>query len=94
MKSLLYVSASAIGIYTGVCIYKENEKFYKDVLMPLVHLLDPEQAHKLAVFVSRHRLIPKSQHIDSEILVKAVPKLFMLTSQICHTFSSDPSIRS
>ncbi|XP_019766027.2 dihydroorotate dehydrogenase (quinone), mitochondrial [Dendroctonus ponderosae] len=68
MRSLLYVSASAIGIYAGVCIYKGNEKFYKDVLMPLVHLLDPEQAHKLAVFVSHHRLIPKSQQKDSEIL--------------------------
>lgn len=32
--------------------------------MPLVHLLDPEQAHNMAVYVSKYRLVPKSRYKD------------------------------
>ncbi|XP_066258281.1 dihydroorotate dehydrogenase (quinone), mitochondrial-like [Euwallacea similis] len=67
-KSLLYVVASATGLYAGVCIYNGNYKFYKDTLMPLVRLLDPERAHNLAVFVSQYRLLPKVVFKDPDIL--------------------------
>lgn len=68
MKSLFYVSVSAVGVFSGICVYKGDDRFYKNILMPLVHLLDPEQAHKLAVFTSAHRLVPKSKFKDSNIL--------------------------
>lgn len=37
--------------------------------MPVVHLLDAERAHNLAVFASKYRLFPKSHYEDPEVLV-------------------------
>ncbi|XP_050302553.1 dihydroorotate dehydrogenase (quinone), mitochondrial [Anthonomus grandis grandis] len=68
LKSLVKLCVGATVMYSGISLAKGDEHFYKDYLMPLVHLLDPEQAHKLAVFTSKHRLLPKSQFTDPEIL--------------------------
>lgn len=71
LKSLLYVTVSGLGVYTAVSIYRGNEKFYKNNVMPLVHLLDAEQAHRLAIWASKYRLLPKNQLPDPEILVRS-----------------------
>ncbi|KAL1508938.1 hypothetical protein ABEB36_003753 [Hypothenemus hampei] len=68
IKSLLCICCGATSLYAGVSIYKNDEKFYKESLMPLIHLLDPERAHRLAVFISKYRLVSKSQFKDSNVL--------------------------
>ncbi|XP_066150471.1 dihydroorotate dehydrogenase (quinone), mitochondrial [Euwallacea fornicatus] len=89
-KSLLYVVGSATGLYAGVCIYNGNYKFYKDTLMPLVHLLDPERAHNLAVFVSQYRLLPKIVSKDPDILqVHVLDKYFPNPIGIAAGFDKD-----
>ncbi|KAJ8967123.1 hypothetical protein NQ314_003075 [Rhamnusium bicolor] len=36
--------------------------------MPIVHVLDAERAHNLAIFVSKYRLLPKSRYKDPDLL--------------------------
>ncbi|XP_030753109.1 dihydroorotate dehydrogenase (quinone), mitochondrial isoform X2 [Sitophilus oryzae] len=72
MKSLFYVTVGAIGAFSGICIYKGDEKFYKNFVMPVIHLLDPEQAHKLAVITSQYRLTPVSKYKDPNTLSTTV----------------------
>lgn len=66
---MLAICAGATGLYTGVCIIRGDETFYKCNILPFIQLLDPESAHKLAVFIAEHRLMPKSRFQDTEILV-------------------------
>ncbi|XP_015606392.1 dihydroorotate dehydrogenase (quinone), mitochondrial isoform X2 [Cephus cinctus] len=49
IKSLLRVTSSAATIFTGVCLYQGNERFYDEIAMPLIRLSDPEVAHKFAI---------------------------------------------
>nr|CAG4651945.1 EOG090X08P9 [Triops cancriformis] len=59
-KKLFSLGAVALGgtaVFASVCTIKGNEKFYSNILMPLVHkCLDPEQAHNAAVWTSKNRL--------------------------------------
>lgn len=66
---MLAICAGATGLYAGVCIVRGNETFYKYTVMPFIQLLDPESAHKLAVYIAEHRLMPKSRFQDTEVLV-------------------------
>nr|XP_023012028.1 dihydroorotate dehydrogenase (quinone), mitochondrial [Leptinotarsa decemlineata] len=68
LKSLFTVTVAGYATYGVLSFCKGNENFYKNTIMPLVRKLDPENAHKLAVFASKYRLIPKSTYKDSEIL--------------------------
>ncbi|KAF5270067.1 hypothetical protein FQA39_LY08479 [Lamprigera yunnana] len=68
IKSLLYLTAAGYSALAFVSIYKGNERFYKDVVMPLVHQLDPEKAHELAIFIAKYKLIPKPLYNDPLIL--------------------------
>ncbi|XP_066252101.1 dihydroorotate dehydrogenase (quinone), mitochondrial-like [Euwallacea similis] len=89
-KSLLYVVTSATGLYAGVCIYNGNYKFYKDILMPLVRLLNLERAHNLTVFVSQYRLLPKVVFKDPDILrVHVLDKDFPNPVGIAASFDKD-----
>ncbi|EEZ97344.2 dihydroorotate dehydrogenase (quinone), mitochondrial [Tribolium castaneum] len=68
LRSLYIVTASGLGAYVAISLYKNNEKFYRNVVMPLVHLLEPEQAHRLGVIVSKYRLVPSTNYKDPESL--------------------------
>lgn len=51
-------------------IYKGNEKFYDNFLMPTIHkFLSPELSHQLAIFACKHKLFPKQSNIDPDTLV-------------------------
>lgn len=68
IKSLLYVTAGAFGAFSAISIYKENEKFFDSILMPLVHTLNPETSHKVAIIASKYGLFPKSSYEDPATL--------------------------
>lgn len=68
----MLVTLGGVGAFAVVNVYKNNEKFYKEILMPLVHQLDPEKSHELAIFASKYRLIPKSKYEDPNILVFSI----------------------
>ncbi|KAK5644088.1 hypothetical protein RI129_007933 [Pyrocoelia pectoralis] len=68
LKSIAILTVGGYGVFALVNVFKCNEKFYKQVVMPLMHRLDPEKAHELAIFIAKHRLIPKSSYKDPAVL--------------------------
>jgi hypothetical protein len=57
---------------TGAVVYGAvtgHEKFYRSVLMPAVRLIDPEQAHVLAVKLAAWGMLPKDRSFPDKILV-------------------------
>ncbi|KAJ8918905.1 hypothetical protein NQ315_016807 [Exocentrus adspersus] len=90
LKSLLYVTVAGYGAFSIISLYKGDEKFYRNYIMPVIHLLEPEKAHNLAVFASRYRLIPKSRYQDPEMLkVKVFGKEFPNPVGIAAGFDKD-----
>lgn len=68
--------------FVALNLYNANEKFYNDYVMPVTHrLLDPEQAHQLAVFTMRHRLIRKQHLADPESLVRFISPYHFVIDQ-------------
>ncbi|CAH1106211.1 unnamed protein product [Psylliodes chrysocephalus] len=68
LKSLIKVTLGGYVTYAAISIYKGEESFYKNLIMPIVHLLDPEQAHNAAIFLSKYRLVPKLSYSDPKSL--------------------------
>jgi len=68
LKSLFTVTSSAVALFGGISLYQGNEKFYNDIAIPLVQLIDPETAHKLAVKTLKYGLVPKQKTEDSSLL--------------------------
>lgn len=68
LKSLLAVTVSGVSLFTGINIYQGNEKFYNEVAMPLVRLIDPETAHNLAVKIIKFGFSPTQKTNDSSTL--------------------------
>lgn len=61
-----------VSTFSAINVYRGNDKFYRDFVMPLIHQLDPERAHELAIFASKYRLIPKSHYDDPDSLVRNI----------------------
>ncbi|KAF5308294.1 hypothetical protein FQR65_LT06287 [Abscondita terminalis] len=68
VKSVAVLTVASYGTFAAVSIYKGSDRFYKDIIMPVVHKLDPERAHEFAVFMAKHRLIPKNTYEDPKVL--------------------------
>lgn len=66
------MTASGVGVFGAIGFYKNDEKFYRKIVMPVIHCLDPEDAHKLAIWVGKHRLIPRNRYVDPDVLVSVV----------------------
>ncbi|XP_015174191.1 PREDICTED: dihydroorotate dehydrogenase (quinone), mitochondrial [Polistes dominula] len=64
IKSLITVTSSAAALFGGICIYQGNEKFYKEIAIPLVQRIDPEIAHNLAVKALKWGFVPKEKFND------------------------------
>ncbi|XP_076630357.1 dihydroorotate dehydrogenase 2 [Colletes latitarsis] len=64
LKSLLTVTSTAATMFGGICIYQGNEKFYNNVAVPLVQLLDPEIAHTAAVKILKWGLLARQNTED------------------------------
>ncbi|CAG9820236.1 unnamed protein product [Phaedon cochleariae] len=90
LKSLLYITVSGYAVSGAISLYRGDENLYKNFLMPLVHTIDAEKAHKLAIFASKHRLIPKSHYVDEEPLkVNIFGKTFSNPIGIAAGFDKD-----
>ncbi|XP_021924037.1 uncharacterized protein LOC110831885 isoform X4 [Zootermopsis nevadensis] len=64
IKSLLCVTTGAFGAFSAISIYKGNEIFFDNILMPLVHTLNPETSHKVAIITSKYGFFPRSCYED------------------------------
>lgn len=72
LQSFIRVTTSGLAIFSGVNIYTGNEKFYDDVVMPAVRLVDPERAHKIAVLAAKHGLVAPTYYNDPSTLKTTV----------------------
>ncbi|XP_074103048.1 dihydroorotate dehydrogenase 2 [Cotesia typhae] len=72
IRSLLKVTFGSATVFAGTCMYQGNEKFYNEVLMPLVKLVDPEIAHNLAVTAAKWGFISEPKTPDSSALNQKV----------------------
>uniref|UniRef100_T1JEY4 Dihydroorotate dehydrogenase (quinone), mitochondrial n=1 Tax=Strigamia maritima TaxID=126957 RepID=T1JEY4_STRMM len=68
IKALAIVSCGTYATYCAVSFYTSEPKFYKNVIMPLVHKLDPETSHLLAVQVLKKQLISTPGFVDPPLL--------------------------
>ncbi|CAD6996129.1 dihydroorotate dehydrogenase (quinone), mitochondrial [Ceratitis capitata] len=68
LKSLAIVTTGATIFCTGFSIYKCNENFYKNTLMPLTRYLPPETSHNLAVLACKYKIFSAPPKPDSQNL--------------------------
>lgn len=66
-RSLLKVSTLAVTVFSGISLYKGNERFYEDIFMPIVRMVPPELAHRLAVLGLKMEVI-RPNYKDPEVL--------------------------
>ncbi|KAK9874738.1 hypothetical protein WA026_005551 [Henosepilachna vigintioctopunctata] len=68
LKQMAKLCGLGYGAFAVICVYKEDLNFYKRYLMPVVHLLEPENAHKFSVIMNKFRVLPKSKYMDPDCL--------------------------
>jgi hypothetical protein len=71
------VTTGAFGAFSAISIYRGNEKFFDSIVMPLVHTLNPETSHKIAIIASKYGLFSRSSYDDPVTLVR-----YSLVSQV------------
>ncbi|KAL3860218.1 hypothetical protein ACJMK2_010373 [Sinanodonta woodiana] len=68
LKDTVIIASAGTLCFVSYSIYEGNEKFYRQFVMPAIHMLDAETSHKLAVKAAKYKLIVKSKEPDPEIL--------------------------
>ena len=72
LRSFVIVTCSGTAMFAGLNIYQGNEKFYREVAMPLLRFIEPETAHNLALTALKWGLVPKNKSEDCGILKTTV----------------------
>ncbi|XP_043267144.1 dihydroorotate dehydrogenase (quinone), mitochondrial isoform X1 [Venturia canescens] len=70
LRSFLIVTSSGVAIFAGINLYQGNERFYREVAMPLARFVDPEKAHNLAVTALKWDLIPRQSNLEDGKLLR------------------------
>ena len=68
IKSALMVTSCGASVFAGYSIYQRNEKFYDNIAIPVMSLVDPELAHRLAVKTLQYGMISRKKIEDSSRL--------------------------
>jgi hypothetical protein len=79
-KKLRYGLLVAGGLGTAAVVYGSaagHEGLYKSVLMPAVRLVDPEQAHVLAVKLAAWGMVPRDKSVPDKILVSKTYQMLL-----------------
>lgn len=71
LRSLLSLTAGGSAAFLGLGLWSNNQTFYSGMVMPLVHRLEPETAHRAAVWAAAHGLVPHDRSADHPVLVRA-----------------------
>lgn len=68
LKSTIRASAGAAIIVGTYCVYNDNETFYKKVIIPTFHKMDPELAHRLTILSLKYVFFGDGTKQDSSVL--------------------------
>ncbi|XP_052059847.1 dihydroorotate dehydrogenase (quinone), mitochondrial-like isoform X2 [Mytilus californianus] len=72
LKDAFIITTGGTVMFAGHQIYKGNEKFYKEYVMPFFQLFDAETSHKMAVKAAKYKLVPKSKIPPHPVLASRV----------------------
>ncbi|XP_033732369.1 dihydroorotate dehydrogenase (quinone), mitochondrial-like [Pecten maximus] len=72
MKQLGIVMVGGTIAFVGIETLSGGEKFYRQVLMPSLHVLDAETAHRLAVKAAKYKMVPRQWKPDPPSLSTTV----------------------
>jgi len=71
VKQFIGMGLTGAIAFSGICIYKQDENFYR-LLMKNLHVIDPENGHKLSIYLLSHRLHPRCRLENSESMKSSV----------------------
>jgi len=71
VKQFVGLAAAGSLTFSGICTYKQDETFFRG-LMRSLHVIDPEQAHQISVFLLSKRINPRCRLEESECLKSKV----------------------
>ncbi|CAG0916497.1 unnamed protein product, partial [Notodromas monacha] len=58
-KHAIQVIVGGTLTFAGICLYRGDEKFYKQFVTPAMRMIDAEQAHRFAVRCAAFGLLPR-----------------------------------
>ncbi|XP_012267538.2 dihydroorotate dehydrogenase (quinone), mitochondrial-like [Athalia rosae] len=64
IQAFIRVTGGGLVIFSGVNICTGNEKFYDNVVMPLVRFIDPETSHNIAIAAAKFGFISNGTYHD------------------------------
>lgn len=65
-KTLMLMTGTA-GLCVALQIYGGNEKTWKRIVMPIMHRIDPERAHRLSIKLASYGIVPMVQPDSVEV---------------------------
>ncbi|XP_067001996.2 dihydroorotate dehydrogenase (quinone), mitochondrial isoform X3 [Anabrus simplex] len=68
LKSTLLVCSGGLSVFSALSIYNGSEPFHEKFVLPLVHKLDPETSHNIALTAAKFGLIGQSKFKDPDSL--------------------------
>lgn len=71
LKSLTVVSSCGALLFGALQYHRNDEKFFRTIIMPASRLVDPETAHTLGIFAFKWNVAPMGSHIQPESLVNS-----------------------
>ncbi|CAG2104022.1 unnamed protein product [Medioppia subpectinata] len=68
LRSCLAIAVGGSITFAGISLYKGNDKFYREAVMPLIHtVMDAETAHTLAIKAAKFGFVPRLED-DSTLI--------------------------
>ncbi|XP_077983112.1 dihydroorotate dehydrogenase (quinone), mitochondrial-like [Glandiceps talaboti] len=68
LKSAAIVISGGVLGFAGLCTYSGQERFYREILMPSLRVIDAEKAHELSIKMASWGIVPRNKYVDPESL--------------------------
>lgn len=58
MTKIMFISTGTAALLFGLQVYVGNEKIWKNYVMPVMHKIDPERAHRISIKLASFGIVP------------------------------------
>ena len=65
---MLKLLLGGTAVFSGICLYNGNHRFYSEIVMPTARLLDAEMSHNLAIKLASNGILPRVKLHKDEAL--------------------------
>lgn len=69
LRGALKACVAGSFVFVGANLYFGSERFYEEVVMPGLRLIDPETVHRWSIQLAKSGLVPRMKSVDDPILV-------------------------